>query len=74
MQKFMFWRCGFVLFSLIRWATFSYCLAQGATKLEDSLPQELRNRSDVELMVQKLAFLRINEANFGKEHPKIKGP
>ena len=73
MQNFRFWRCGFVPFSLfITWTTFSFCLGQGAAKLEDSLPQELRNRSDVELLVQKLRFLRMNESYFGEKHPNKK--
>ena len=72
MQKFIFWRCGFVLFSLIESTTFSYCLGQGAAKLEDSLPQELRNLSDVELIVQKLRFLRLNDSYFGEKHPNKK--
>ncbi len=72
MQKAMFLRFGFVLFYLIAWATFSHCLGQATTQLEDSLPQQLRNRSDVELIVQKLRFLRTNEANFGENHPSKK--
>lgn len=72
MQNFSFWRCGFAPFFLLTWATFSFCVGQGAAKLEDSLPKELRNRSDVELIVQKLRFLRMNDSYFGEKHPNKK--
>ncbi len=34
------------------------------------MPQELRNRSDVEMIVQRLHFLRSNDSYFGEKHPK----
>jgi hypothetical protein len=38
--------------------------------IEDSLPQEFLNRTDVDPIIQKLLFLRMNDANFGEKHPK----
>lgn len=61
---------GFLFISPIMLATF--CLGQNATKFEDSLPQELRNRSDVQLIVEKLRILRTNETFFGENHPNKK--
>lgn len=72
MQYLAFCRCGLLLFSMMTLAIFSYCLGQGTSKVEDSLPQELRNRSDVELIVQKLRFLRLNDSYFGQNHPNKK--
>ena len=60
-------RGGFLFISPIMLAT--VCVAQNATNLEDSLPQELRNRSDVQLIVEKLRILRTNETYFGENHP-----
>ena len=60
-------RGGFLFISPIMLAT--VCVGQNATNLEDSLPQELRNRSDVQLIVEKLRILRTNETYFGENHP-----
>ncbi|MCY2980432.1 MAG: hypothetical protein NTU79_17335 [Planctomycetota bacterium] len=72
MQNTRFWLSEFVLFSLFTWATFSFCLGQDAAKLEDSIPQEFRNRSDVEVLIQKLRLLRKNDSSLGEKHPKKK--
>ncbi|MFY8202199.1 MAG: hypothetical protein ACOVLE_16100, partial [Pirellula staleyi] len=72
MQYFGFWIRGFVPFSLVTWVACSFCLGQGAGKAEDALPQELRNRSDVELLVQKLRFLRRTDSSMGEKHPSKK--
>ena len=61
---------GFIFITPIMLATF--CLGQNATKFEDSLPQELRNRSDVQLIVERLRILRTNETYFGENHPNKK--
>lgn len=72
MQYFRFWIRGFVPFSLLTWVACSFCLGQGVGKIEDALPQELRNRSDVELLVQKLRFLRKSDSSMGEMHPSKK--
>ena len=72
MQNTRFWLSEFVLFSLFTWATFSFCLGQDAAKLEDSIPQQFRNRSDVEVLVQKLRLLRKNDSSLGEKHPSKK--
>lgn len=69
------WRFGFfpiTLITLITWTLFTSCHGQGTTNLEDSLPLELRNHSDVAMIVQKLRFLRSNDTYFGEKHPKKK--
>lgn len=66
------WRFGYIPMSLITWTIVSSCLGQGTTHLEDSLTQELRNRSDVAMIVQKLRLLRSNDSYFGERHPKKK--
>lgn len=72
MQNTRFWLSEFVLFSLFTWATFSFCLGQDAAKLEDSIPQQFRNRSDVEVLIQKLRLLRVNDSSLGEKHPNKK--
>ena len=67
MRNRQFLRGGFFFFTQILLANF--CLGQSLTKLEDFLPQELRNRSDVQLIVEKLRILRTNETYFGENHP-----
>lgn len=67
MRNRQFLQCGFFFFSPVMLTTF--CLGQSATKFEDSLPQELRNRSEVQLIVEKLRILRTNETYFGENHP-----
>ncbi|HUP78007.1 MAG TPA: hypothetical protein VM260_05535, partial [Pirellula sp.] len=47
----------------------TFCLGQNLTKLEDLLSQELRNRSEVQWIVEKLRILRTNETYFGENHP-----
>ena len=66
----MLWRSGMVLISTMAWTSYSHCFGQGSTKFEDTLPQGIRNRSDVQPIVKKLLFLRLNEANFGENHLK----
>jgi len=39
-------------------------------KLEDSLPKDFLKRRDVQAIVQKLKFLRINYVNYGEQHPR----
>ncbi len=70
MQKFNLWRSGIILIIWIAWSTPASCLGQDASKLEDALPKEIRNRADVQQIIQRLRFLRMNEANFGENHPK----
>ena len=70
MQKLNSWRSGIVLIFWIAWSTPANCLGQEASKFEDSLPKEIRNRADVQQIIQRLRFLRMNEANFGANHPK----
>lgn len=70
MQKLNLWRSGIVLIIWIAWSTPANCLCQDASKLEDALPKEVRNRADVQQIIQRLRFLRMNEANFGENHPK----
>ncbi len=72
MQNTRFWLSEFLLFSLFTWATFSFCLGQDAAKLEDAIPQEFRNRSDVGVLIQKLRLLRVNDSTLGEKHPKKK--
>ena len=72
MQNTRYWLSEFVLFSLFTWATFSFCLGQDAAKLEDSIPQQFRNRSDVEVLTQKLRLLRKNDSSLGEKHPNKK--
>ncbi len=72
MQNTRFWLSEFVLFSLFTWATFSFCLGQDVAKLEDSIPQQFRNRSDVEVLTQKLRLLRKNDSSLGEKHPNKK--
>ena len=72
MQNTSFWLSKFVLFSLFTWATFSFCLGQDAANLEDSIPQEFRTRSDVQVLIQKLRLLRVNDSSLGEKHPKKK--
>jgi|GEM_PF-1917704 len=72
MQNTRFWLSEFALFSLFTWATFSFCLGQDAANLEDAIPQEFRNRSDVEVLIQKLRLLRVNDSSLGEKHPKKK--
>ncbi len=69
-QNFNLWRSGIVLIPWIAWSTFATCLGQDASKLEDSLPKEIRNRVDVQQILQRLRFLRMYEANYGENHPK----
>jgi hypothetical protein len=72
MQNTRVWLCKFVLFSLFTWATFSFCLGQDTTKIEDAIPQEFRNRSDVQVLIQKLRLLRVNDSSLGEKHPSKK--
>ncbi len=69
-QNFSLWRSGIVLIPWIAWSTFANCLGQDASKLEDSLPKEIRNRVEVQQIIQRLRFLRMYEANYGENHPK----
>ena len=66
----MLWRRGIVLISWMAWTSYSNCVGQDATRFEDTLSQVIRSRSDVQQIVQRLLFLRFNEANFGENHPK----
>lgn len=47
-------------------------VSEVSINIEDSLPQELLNRTDVELIIQKLRFLRMNDSDFGEKHPNKK--
>ncbi len=69
-KKFNLWRGGIVLIPWITLSTLANCLCQDASKLEDSLPKEIRNRVDVQQIIQRLRFLRMYEANYGENHPK----
>ena len=69
MQHFSCLKWCLVCFLLITVASIANCLGQSVTRLEDSLPIELRTRSDVEVIVQELRILRNNESRFGENHP-----
>ncbi len=43
-----------------------------SNKIEGSLTKEFLDRDDVQSILQKLSFLRINEANYGENHPRRK--
>lgn len=69
-QNFNLWRSGIVLISWIALSTLANCLGQDASKSEDTLPKEIRNRVDVQQIIQRLLFLRMYEANYGENHPE----
>lgn len=47
----------------------STCFGQVATKKEVVIPIELQNRTDVQQILAKLRFLRMNESLLGENHP-----
>lgn len=69
MQRFLRLKCSQVCFLLITVASITNCPGQSPARMEDSLPQALRNRSDVGAIVQNLRILRRNETHFGENHP-----
>lgn len=42
---------------------------QSSIKAEDTLPKEMLKRMDVQLIVERLRFMRMNESYFGENHP-----
>jgi len=59
----------FLIVLLLSWGTIPSCFGQSTAKIENALPPEIRDREDVQVIVQKLKFLRASQENFGENHP-----
>ncbi len=62
-------RLGAALFALLAFAVPSSSFGQLAvTTADENIPKEIRNRADVQVLLEKLRFLRKNESILGQNH------
>jgi len=68
MRSRLFNSLGTVTFFLLASSASSTCFAQVANDPETILPKEIQNRADVQVIIEKLRFLRMNESRLGENH------